>query len=142
MAECCGIWTAFGRPEGRVGGTTHWDVLVHPRQVTAGACVLVARRHVEALPDLTPEEGADLVAASGLLEGAVRVAFAHDKINYSALMMRDPHLHFHVFPRYAAPREVAGHAFEDAGWPGPVDFSVAPPEAAVVAAVRERLRGR
>jgi diadenosine tetraphosphate (Ap4A) HIT family hydrolase len=34
-------------------------------------------------------------------------------------MMVDPNVHFHVIPRYSAPREWNGMPFPDAGWPGP-----------------------
>ncbi|MGE0707730.1 MAG: HIT family protein [Planctomycetota bacterium] len=140
MADCCPLWTTFARDEGLLGATAHWEVLLHPAQPTLGACVLAAKRHVEAFPALTPEEGADLVAACRLLEDRVRAAFGQDKTNYVALMLRDPHLHFHVFPRYAAPREVCGHVFHDRGWPGPVDFGQPKPAPEVVAAVLSRLR--
>ena len=33
------------------------------------------------------------------------------------LMMVDPHVHFHVIPRYEGAREWGGVAFPDAGWP-------------------------
>ena len=35
------------------------------------------------------------------------------------LMMVDPHVHFHVIPRYSEARQWDGIAFPDAGWPGP-----------------------
>ena len=31
--------------------------------------------------------------------------------------MLDPHVHFHVLPRYAEARSFAGADFADAGWP-------------------------
>ena len=33
------------------------------------------------------------------------------------LMMTDPHVHFHVLPRYASERELDGCQFVDAAWP-------------------------
>ena len=41
------------------------------------------------------------------------------------LMMVDPHVHFHVFPRYAGSRDLDGLTFADAGWPGPPDLKSA-----------------
>ena len=38
--------------------------------------------------------------------------------NYLMLMMVDPHVHFHVIPRYAKPRRFADIDFPDSGWPG------------------------
>ncbi|MEZ4287667.1 MAG: hypothetical protein R3A47_05890 [Polyangiales bacterium] len=57
---------------------------------------------------------ADIVAQ---IESRTRAAFQYDKINYLMLMMVDPHVHFHVIPRYAAPRNFAGRQFADTGWP-------------------------
>lgn len=42
-------------------------------------------------------------------------------INYLALMMTDPQVHFHVLPRYASPRDAAGTTFVDDAYPGPPD---------------------
>ncbi len=38
------------------------------------------------------------------------------------LMMVDPHVHFHVIPRYDGDRAWDGVEFADAGWPGPPDL--------------------
>ena len=39
------------------------------------------------------------------------------------LMMVDPHVHFHVLPRYASSRLLAGVTHVDRGWPGAPDLS-------------------
>ena len=41
----------------------------------------------------------------------MRATFDHQKINYLALMMVDPHVHFHVIPRYSGSRELEGATF-------------------------------
>jgi len=38
------------------------------------------------------------------------------------LMMVDPHVHFHVVPRYSEPRRWNGLEIADRGWPGPPDL--------------------
>ncbi len=53
--------------------------------------------------------------------------FDFQKINYLALMMVDPHVHFHVIPRYSGSREFAGSTFADATWPKPPDVTSALP---------------
>ena len=60
------------------------------------------------------------------------------------LMMVDPHVHFHVIPRYEGPRTFAGLEFVDAGWPGPPDLKSAKllnesQILAVVDALREKM---
>jgi len=42
------------------------------------------------------------------------------------LMMVDPHVHFHVVPRYENPRSFQEVAFPDRGWPAVPDLSIAP----------------
>jgi diadenosine tetraphosphate (Ap4A) HIT family hydrolase len=51
------------------------------------------------------------------IERVLHAAFSYDKINYLMLMMNDPHVHFHVMPRYASERTFAGRSWKDAGWP-------------------------
>src|SRR3546814_21135484 len=41
------------------------------------------------------------------------------------LMMGDPHVHFHVFPRYEGERTARAMTFADASWPGPPELSKA-----------------
>ena len=41
------------------------------------------------------------------------------------LMMVDPHVHFHVIPRYNGTLEWNGFTFPDSGWPGPPDLKSA-----------------
>src|SRR3546814_9403513 len=45
-----------------------------------------------------------------------------DLINYLMLMMVDPHVHFHVLPRYDGERSGAGLTVADAGWPAQPDL--------------------
>ena len=52
------------------------------------------------------------------IEATLGPAFSYDKINYLMLMMVDPHVHFHVLPRYAEAKEFGGVTFVDPGWPG------------------------
>src|SRR3546814_10708518 len=51
------------------------------------------------------------------IEAALRQAVDYSKINYLMLMMVDPHVHFHVIPRYEGQREAKGLSIEDKGWP-------------------------
>jgi diadenosine tetraphosphate (Ap4A) HIT family hydrolase len=97
--------------------TAHWTWSVRPVQATLGAGILSLNRAAGSFGDLVAEEGADLAAIVARIEGALRAFTAPDKMNYLMLMMIDPHLHFHVLPRYAEPRTAAGHEWIDAGWP-------------------------
>ena len=58
------------------------------------------------------------------------------------LMMLDPHVHFHVLPRYGSPREFAGSTWNDASWPTAPNSSVGEKvDDAKAAAIIARIRG-
>lgn len=100
-----------------------WVVLVRPVQVTAASMVAACREDAESLGDVTPEAWAEFGSVCWDLEQALGQALAHDGLNYHALMMVDPHVHFHVIPRYAAPRRVIGRKFTDPWWPRPAEIT-------------------
>jgi diadenosine tetraphosphate (Ap4A) HIT family hydrolase len=109
----------FGYPATLLREFEHWLVLLRPAQVTLGALVLAAKSDATAYGDLRREafaEQADVVAA---VETALSAFCQYERINYLMLMMVDPNVHFHVIPRYSAPRQWNGIEFPDAGWPGP-----------------------
>jgi len=113
--------TKFGDPANRVAETRRWVALVRPQQVTLGSLVLVSTEPARAFGALGSEAFLELRDMVRDAEAALHGLFAYDRINYLMLMMVDPDVHFHVFPRYAAAREFAGQSFEDAAWPRPPD---------------------
>jgi diadenosine tetraphosphate (Ap4A) HIT family hydrolase len=116
---------AFGYPRTLVAEYPHWVVLLRPRQVTLGSLVLACRAPVTGLGEIGPDAAAGLGRAVKDIEATLKSLFAYDKINYLMLMMVDPHVHFHVVPRYAGPRQFAGQEFKDANWPKPPDVTQA-----------------
>jgi diadenosine tetraphosphate (Ap4A) HIT family hydrolase len=107
----------FGFPATLLREFGHWVILLRPEQVTLGSLVLAAKGSATRYSDLPPEAFAEQGVAVGLIERALAGFVAFEKINYLMLMMVDPNPHFHVFPRYSAPRDWDGVAFPDAGWP-------------------------
>jgi len=108
----------FGHPGSLVRDYDHWVLLLRPTQVTAGSLILAAKSDATAFGDLPAAAHAELATITGALESALRSAVNYEKINYLMLMMVDPHVHFHVFPRYEGGRTLAGMTFTDEGWPG------------------------
>lgn len=109
----------FGYPSTLVKEFDHWLILLRPAQVTLGSLVLAAKGAVTAYADLSREaftEQADAIAA---IERGLTSFPGYERINYLMLMMVDPHVHFHVIPRYSQPRSWQGVDFPDVGWPGP-----------------------
>ena len=68
---------------------------------------------------------AELKTVTATIEAALAKAVDYGKINYLMLMMVDPHVHFHVIPRYEGSRSAAGLTICDAGWPGQPDLGSA-----------------
>ena len=112
----------FGYPNSVVCGFSHWQLLMRPQQSTLGALVLAASSEARSFGALQPEAFAELKTVTMKIEQCLGRFCHFDKINYLMLMMVDPHVHFHVLPRYAAPQTYAGIQFADAGWPGPPDL--------------------
>jgi len=108
----------FGYPATRIAEWTHWIVLLRPAQPTAGSLVLAAKSDATAFSDLTPDAFAELAQVIAAVERALHATVSPDKINYLMLMMVDPHVHFHVIPRYAGERTLGGITLGDAAWPG------------------------
>lgn len=55
----------------------------------------------------------------------LRAAINYDKLDTLMLMMVDPHVHFHIIPRYRGTRSFAVLTLTDHGWPGPPDLQSA-----------------
>jgi diadenosine tetraphosphate (Ap4A) HIT family hydrolase len=115
----------FGYPQTLLYEYKHWVVLLRPKQVTVGSLVLACKEEAERIPDVSAEAFAELKTVTTDLETALQKAFLYDKINYLLLMMVDKQVHFHVLPRYAEARQVAGGTFTDSAWPGPPDVTQA-----------------
>jgi diadenosine tetraphosphate (Ap4A) HIT family hydrolase len=113
----------FGYPATLVRDYRHWAVLLRPAQVTLGSLVLAAKSDSTAFGNLPADAFLELGTISRDIEAALKATIAYEKINYLMLMMVDPHVHFHVFPRYAGSRDLGSLAIEDNGWPGTPDLS-------------------
>ncbi len=116
----------FGYPNTLIRDYRSWVVLLRPKQATLGALILAAKAEAEAFADLPQEAFGELKQAVGDCETALRRVNRYSKINYLMLMMVDPHVHFHVLPRYDGARTFSGVRFEDKGWPGPPALGDAP----------------
>ena len=113
----------FGYPKALVAEYERWVVMLREQQVTLGALVLICREPATAFSRISAAAFGELATATRSIETALARAFAYEKINYLMLMMVDPHVHFHVVPRYGGVREFAGVSFADPGWPRVPDLS-------------------
>lgn len=115
----------FGYPETLLHEGEYWCVLLRPQQVTLAALVLCAKSEASSFSTLPASAFAELAAVTARIETALRTFRPFGKINYLALMMVDPQVHFHVLPRYAGTQSYAGISFADPGWPGVPDLKQA-----------------
>ncbi len=115
----------FGHPRTVVRIYEHWMVLLRPQQVTAGSLILAARSEATAYGMLPQEAFIEQGLIVADIEATLAAQIAYERINYLMLMMVDPHVHFHVIPRYSGSRDLAGIALVDQGWPGPPDLKSA-----------------
>ncbi|MBB4857919.1 diadenosine tetraphosphate (Ap4A) HIT family hydrolase [Novosphingobium chloroacetimidivorans] len=115
----------FGYPATLVAEYEHWVVLLRPAQPTLGSLVLAARSDATAFGDLPAQAHAELKTATAAIERVLGAFVGYAKLNYLMLMMVDPHVHFHVIPRYEGTREWQGMSFADIGWPKVPDLNAA-----------------
>ena len=112
----------FGWPATLIREFQHWVVLARPSQPTLGSVVLAAKADATAFGSLPDGAHAELKTVSSAIEVILSQAVGYAKLNYLMLMMVDPHVHFHVIPRYEGAREwpksgPGAREFVDVGWP-------------------------
>lgn len=115
----------FGYPATLLKQWEHWLLLLRPAQPTLGSCILAAKSNATAFGALPPAAHAELANITAEIEQVLMRAVDYAKINYLMLMMVDPHVHFHVIPRYEGARTCQGVEFPDAGWPAVPDLGSA-----------------
>lgn len=113
----------FGYPGTLLHEGAHWAVLVRPAQPTLGSLVLCSTSESLSYGELPPEAFAEQGRLVARIERTLKAFCNHEKLNYLMLMMVDPHIHFHVVPRYFGERQWEGIVFRDSGWPGLPDLT-------------------
>ena len=115
----------FGYPATLIREYRHWLVLLRPSQPTLGSLVLAAKSDATAFAGLEPDAYTELGPISRDIDAALAAAVDCAKLNYMMLMMVDPHVHFHVIPRYEGSRTFGTIDFPDVGWPKLPDLNAA-----------------
>ena len=73
-----------------------------------GYCILIFRRHVVEIHELSPQERHDWIEDIARVGKAVTEVCAPAKLNVSMLGNLCPHLHCHIMPRYVGDPEWVG----------------------------------
>ncbi|HWL41992.1 MAG TPA: HIT family protein [Ilumatobacter sp.] len=114
---------------GLVMTTGSWKILLHPDQTVPGALLAVAQRHVPKVSQLTDAEAADFFGVYRLVERALEGTLGATMVNLSCLRnwafratdpdppwangRPDPHVHWHVAPRFERPVTIGQESFVD-----------------------------
>ena len=75
-----------------------WKLLLHPDSAVRGHAMLVARRHVENVSDLSDSEAQQLVRVQKVAERALLDVTNTDRAILLKLGIQTPHLHLHIYP--------------------------------------------
>ncbi len=105
MPHDCPLCQAVAATQQHWSGRVVWNfphsiAVLGPWQYYSGYCLLVSRRHATELSQLGPERLPFLEEMAWLAE-AIEACFRPLKLNYELLGNQVPHLHWHLFPRYA-----------------------------------------
>lgn len=73
-------------------------VLLHPDSAVRGHAMIVARRHVENVADLSEDEALDLALVQRAAERALLDVTGTDRAILLKLGIQVPHLHIHIYP--------------------------------------------
>ncbi len=113
----------FGYPHTLIREYDHWCVLLRPQQPTLGSLVLVCTQDETAFSQISQSAFSELKNVTRNIETSLMAFRPFEKINYLMLMMVDPHVHFHVLPRYKSVQTFDGIEFPDKGWPAAPDLA-------------------
>ncbi|MEM1087632.1 MAG: HIT family protein [Pseudomonadota bacterium] len=130
----------FDGPRTQIAAYEHWSVLVRPKQCTMGALILVANGPETQFSMLSSQAFTEQARIIKDIEQVLTAMFGYDKINYLMLMMVDPHVHYHVLPRYAGPSVFKSWTITDGGWPGQPDLAGGLADGELVASLTETLK--
>jgi diadenosine tetraphosphate (Ap4A) HIT family hydrolase len=97
----------------------NWVTSIRPNQSTLGALIISARSGAKYFNELGRDELQTLGSTFASAENVALKYFGANRINILCLMMKDPIVHFHVFPRYRQPVHRFGLEWVDVDWPGP-----------------------
>ncbi len=84
-----------------IGELPHSFVILGDAQFYRGYCVVIAKRHATELHLMPPDEARALFDETIAVGSAIASVTRPAKLNYDCLGNAEPHVHWHVFPRYA-----------------------------------------
>lgn len=122
MKESCEFCLEHSDPDTPylLATTQHWRIYLADQQNYPGRCFIPLNRHCGRLPDLSPEEWAELRTIAGAIEDVWSQQLHMSCGNWACLMNGayapeepNPHVHFHFIPRYRLPVTFGNMTFHD-----------------------------
>ena len=93
----------------------NWLLALRPNQITCYSMMLFAVSNAEKFSDLDSSTLKEVGVIFADVERCVSLISTPLKFNYYSLMLADPNVHFHIFPRFNSPEL-------DEYWPKIVDL--------------------
>lgn len=97
-----------------------WTILLADEQDYVGRCIVMLNRHASSLAELTSAEWNDFHTVIKNVEECLKNVLGADLCNWSCLMNSffkeispNPHVHWHVRPRYSKPLTINGNTYMD-----------------------------
>lgn len=84
-------------------------LILGDHQFFRGYCLVISKIHAREMHDLPEQTQAELLGEVMKAGKAIHQAFAPWKLNYASLGNQDPHVHWHIFPRYEADPDHRAH---------------------------------
>lgn len=120
MNKDCEICTLLDSPAHVLMMTPNWRVSISNNQAYLGRAYITLRSHKETHGELTTEEWREFQEIVTKLEHAYRQAFLAAPISWCSFMdhayreeQPEPHVHWHVFPRYKVAPQIDDAIFND-----------------------------
>lgn len=108
------------QPNTQILVTKHWSAGIGNNHAYLGRAFVSLRSHKGSLSELDEEEWQDFRELVCKLEKAYKDAFGAEPLNWGCFMNHafrtepfNPHVHWHIFPRYSVAPVVAGITFDD-----------------------------
>lgn len=110
-------------------------LVVGDHQYFEGYCILLLKEHVRELHEIEPAVRDALFREMMAATEAIAAAYHPWKMNHACLGNQDPHVHWHLFPRYETDPDHKNHPFLHSG-----EFAAYTIDAAAAREVAARIR--
>lgn len=120
MNKKCDACEFLKEPEHQILVTNNWNVGIGNNQAYFGRAFVTLRTHKGSLSSLSDEEWSEFQEIVQKLEKAYKETFGAEPLNWGCFMNYafrtepfNPHVHWHIFPRYKVAPVLNGVVYED-----------------------------